>query len=227
MNALPLYVDLAAVGVGAFAGALFAIFNKRFDLIGVIAIAIMTGLGGGLIRDLFLGVGRPSALQDNNYIITVVAAVLIALLLGRWYHSSRSLATKIVTALDSIAMGLFAVAGTYKALIFNAPVTVAILLGVITAVGGGVLRDVLARRTPAIFTGGPLYATATFIGASLFVVLDALDINRDLAVVITVITIFVIHMLSIRYKLHLRPAVESLDFNDGFDGDFDGSGTKG
>jgi len=227
MNALPLYVDLAAVGVGAFAGALFAIFNKRFDLIGVIAIAIMTGLGGGLIRDLFLGVGRPSALQDNNYIITVVAAVLTALLLGRWYHSSRSLATKIVTALDSIAMGLFAVAGTYKALIFNAPVTVAILLGVITAVGGGVLRDVLARRTPAIFTGGPLYATATFIGASLFVVLDALDINRDLAVVITVITIFVIHMLSIRYKLHLRPAVESLDFNDGFDGDFDGSGTKG
>jgi uncharacterized membrane protein YeiH len=227
MNALPLYVDLAAVGVGAFAGALFAIFNKRFDLIGVIAIAIMTGLGGGLIRDLFLGVGRPSALQDNNYIITVVAAVLTALLLGRWYHSSRSLATKIVTALDSIAMGLFAVAGTYKALIFNAPVTVAILLGVITAVGGGVLRDVLARRTPAIFTGGPLYATATFIGASLFVVLDALDINRDLAVVITVITIFVIHMLSIRYKLHLRPAVESLDFNDGLDGDFDGSGAKG
>jgi len=227
VNALPLYVDLAAVGVGAFAGALFAIFNKRFDLIGVIAIAIMTGLGGGLIRDLFLAVGRPSALQENNYIITVVIAVLMALLLGRWYHSSRSLATRIVTALDSIAMGLFAVAGTYKALIFNAPVTVAILLGVITAVGGGVLRDVLARRTPAIFTGGPLYATATFIGASLFVILDAFDLNRDLAVVITVITIFVIHMLSIRYKLHLRPAVESLDFNDGLDGDFDGSGTKG
>ncbi|CAB4568379.1 MAG: hypothetical protein F2554_02990 [Actinobacteria bacterium] len=227
MNALPLYVDLAAVGVGAFAGALFAIFNKRFDLIGVIAIAIMTGLGGGLIRDLFLAVGRPSALQENNYIITVVIAVLMALLLGRWYHSSRSLATKIVTALDSIAMGLFAVAGTYKALIFNAPVTVAILLGVITAVGGGVLRDVLARRTPAIFTGGPLYATATFIGASLFVILDAFDLNRDLAVVITVITIFAIHMLSIRYKLHLRPAVESLDFDDGLDGDFDGSGAKG
>jgi uncharacterized membrane protein YeiH len=227
VNALPLYVDLAAVGVGAFAGALFAIFNKRFDLIGVIAIAIMTGLGGGLIRDLFLAVGRPSALQENNYIITVVIAVVMALLLGRWYHSSRSLATKIVTALDSIAMGLFAVAGTYKALIFNAPVTVAILLGVITAVGGGVLRDVLARRTPAIFTGGPLYATATFIGASLFVILDAFDINRDLAVVITVITIFAIHMLSIRYKLHLRPAVESLDFDDGLDGDFDGSGAKG
>lgn len=226
MNALPLYVDLAAVGVGAFAGALFAIFNKRFDLVGVIAIAIMTGLGGGLVRDLFLGVGRPSALQDNNYIITVVVAVLMALLLGRWYHSSRNLASKIVTALDSIAMGLFAVAGTYKALIFNAPVTVAILLGVITAVGGGVLRDVLARRTPAIFTGGPLYATATLIGSSLFVILDALDINRDLAVAITTISIFMIHMLSIRFKLHLRPTVESLEFDDGRDGNFDGDGAN-
>ena len=226
MNALPLYVDLAAVGVGAFAGALFAIFNKRFDLIGVIAIAIMTGLGGGLIRDLFLGVGRPSALQDNNYIITVVVAVLMALLLGRWYHSSRTLANKIVTALDSIAMGLFTVAGTYKALIFNAPVTVAILLGVITAVGGGVLRDVLARRTPAIFTGGPLYATATLIGSSLFVILDAIDVNRDLAVVITTITIFAIHMLSIRFKLHLRPTVESLESDGGLDGNFDGDGAN-
>ena len=214
MSALPLYVDLAAVGVGAFAGALFAIFNKRFDFIGVIAIAIMTSLGGGLIRDLFLGVGRPSALQDNNYIITVIIAVIAALLLGRWYHSSKKIAAKIVLVLDSISMGLFTVAGTYKALLFNAPVTVAILLGVITAVGGGVLRDVLARRTPAIFTGGPLYATATFIGASLFVILDVIDLNRDLASAITVLTIVSIHMLSIRFELHMRPAVESLDFDD-------------
>ncbi|MGA1706143.1 MAG: trimeric intracellular cation channel family protein, partial [Candidatus Nanopelagicaceae bacterium] len=202
MSALPLYVDLAAVGVGAFAGALFAIFNKRFDFIGVIAIAIMTSLGGGLIRDLFLGVGRPSALQDNNYIITVIIAVIAALLLGRWYNSSKKIAAKIVLVLDSISMGLFTVAGTYKALLFNAPVTVAILLGVITAVGGGVLRDVLARRTPAIFTGGPLYATATFIGASLFVILDVIDLNRDLASAITVLTIVSIHILSIRFELH-------------------------
>lgn len=214
MSALPLYVDLAAVAVGAFAGALFAIFNRRFDFIGVIAIALMTSLGGGLIRDLFLGVGRPSALQDNNYIITVVIAVIAALLLGRWYHSSKKIAAKIVLVLDSISMGLFTVAGTYKALLFNAPVTVAILLGVITAVGGGVLRDVLARRTPAIFTGGPLYATATFIGAALFVILDLFDLNRDLASAITVFTIFSIHMLSIRFELHMKPAVESLDFDD-------------
>ncbi|MEY3344977.1 MAG: hypothetical protein RL125_698 [Actinomycetota bacterium] len=214
MNSLlPVWIDLSAVGVGAFAGALYAIFNKRFDLVGVIAIAILTGLGGGLIRDLLLASGRPSGMQDK-YIITVLVAVLLALLLGRWYLALRSLGERIVVTLDSLAMGFFAVAGTYKALLFNASILVAVLLGVITAVGGGVLRDIVARRTPAIFTGGPLYATATALGSLLFAILDRIDLNRDLAVALTVIMIFTIHMLSIRFRLHLKPALDSLDFDD-------------
>jgi len=214
MNSLlPVWIDLAAVGVGAFAGALFAIFNKRFDLIGVIAIAILTGLGGGLIRDLLLASGRPSGMQDK-YIITVLVAVALALFLGRWYLALRSLGERTVAILDSLAMGFFAVAGTYKALLFNASILVAVLLGVITAVGGGILRDIVARRTPAIFTGGPLYATATALGSLLFAILDRIDLNRDLAVALTVSTIFTIHMLSIRFRLHLKPALDSLDFDD-------------
>lgn len=214
MNSLlPVWIDLAAVGVGAFAGALYAIFNKRFDLVGVIAIAILTGLGGGLIRDLLLASGRPSGMQDK-YIITVLVAVALALFLGRWYLALRSLGEKTVAILDSLAMGFFAVAGTYKALLFNASILVAVLLGVITAVGGGILRDIVARRTPAIFTGGPLYATATALGSLLFAILDRIDLNRDLAVALTVLTIFTIHMLSIRFRLHLKPALDSLDFDD-------------
>lgn len=214
MNSLfPIWIDLASVGVGAFAGSLFAIFNKRFDLVGVIAIAILAGLGGGIIRDLLLASGRTSAMQDK-YVFTVLIGVLLALLLGRWYSRSRAFAQRIVTALDSIAMGFFAVAGSYKALLFNTSPSVAILLGVITAVGGGVLRDVVSRTTPAIFTGGPLYATATLIGSSLFVSLDQLDFNRDLSVALTVISIFAIQMLSIRFRLHLKPALDSLDFDE-------------
>lgn len=214
MNSLlPVWIDLAAVGVGAFAGALYAIFNKRLDLVGVIAIAILTGLGGGLIRDLLLASGRPSGMQDK-YIITVLVAVALALFLGRWYLALRSLGERTVAILDSLAMGFFAVAGTYKALLFNASILVAVLLGVITAVGGGILRDIVARRTPAIFTGGPLYATATALGSLLFAILDRIDLNRDLAVALTVSTIFTIHMLSIRFRLHLKPALDSLDFDD-------------
>ena len=150
--AVPLWLDLLTVGIGALQGALFAIFYKRFDLVGVFAVAILTGLGGGILRDLLLAVGRPAAMQDK-YIHTAVAAVVTALIIGRWFKR----AVNAVVFLDSAAMALFAIAGTYKATINLTSDLVAILLGVITAVGGGVLRDVVCRITPQIFTGGPLY----------------------------------------------------------------------
>ena len=160
-GAVPLWLDLLCVGIGAFQGALFAIFYKRFDLVGVIAVALMTGLGGGVLRDLLLGVGRPAGMQ-NDYLLTAILGAFVAAIIGRWFAKLRS----TVILLDSIAMSLFAIAGTYKALIYNTSVLVAVLLGVITAVGGGVLRDVVSRITPQIFSGGPLYATATAIGRS-------------------------------------------------------------
>ena len=108
--AVPLWLDLLTVGIGALQGALFAIFYKRFDLVGVIAVAILTGLGGGIVRDLLLAVGRPAAMEDK-YILTAIAAVISALIIGRWFKS----AVNSVVFLDSVAMSLFAIAGTYKA----------------------------------------------------------------------------------------------------------------
>ena len=185
--AVPLWLDLLTVGIGALQGALFAIFYKRFDLVGVISVAILTGLGGGILRDLLLAVGRPAAMQDK-YILTAVTSCLVAILIGRWYKRASS----TVVFLDSVAMSLFAVAGTYKAIVNGTSELVAILLGVLTAVGGGVLRDVVCRITPQIFTGGPLYATASAVGATLFVLLEksALDLNVALAVsAITIVAI--------------------------------------
>ncbi|NDC12883.1 MAG: trimeric intracellular cation channel family protein, partial [Actinobacteria bacterium] len=104
---VPIWLDLLCVGIGAFQGALFAIVYKRFDLVGVIAIALLTGLGGGVLRDLLLGAGRPSGMQDK-YILTAIAGAAVALVVGRWYRKSDG----IVVFLDSIAMSLFAIAGT-------------------------------------------------------------------------------------------------------------------
>ena len=73
--AVPIWLDLMCVGVGAFQGALFAIFYKRFDLVGVIAVAIISGLGGGILRDLFIAEGRPAAMQDN-YILTAIGGAV-------------------------------------------------------------------------------------------------------------------------------------------------------
>ena len=208
-TAIPLWLDLLTIGIGSLQGALFAIFYKRFDLVGVIAVAILAGLGGGILRDVLLAVGRPAAMQDR-YIITAIAAVVTALIIGRWFKS----AVNSVVFLDSVAMSLFAVAGTYKALINSTSDLVAILLGVITAVGGGVLRDVVCRITPQIFTGGPLYATASAIGAMLFVFLEKSALDFNVALGISVITIVAIQMASLRFRIHLKPVLDSLDFED-------------
>jgi uncharacterized membrane protein YeiH len=205
-RAFPIWLDLACVGVGAFQGALFAIFRKRFDLVGVIAVAILTGLGGGILRDLLLGIGRPAAMEDK-YILTAIGGAIAALILGRWYQNSNS----FLTFLDSVAMSLFALAGTYKAIIFLSTPLVAVLLGVITGVGGGVLRDVVCRVTPQIFSGGPLYATSTAIGSALFVFLEGTSLDIGLAVAISSLVIVAIHMSSIKFGIYLRPAIASLD----------------
>jgi uncharacterized membrane protein YeiH len=208
-TAVPLWLDLLTVGIGALQGALFAIFYKRFDLVGVIAVAILTALGGGILRDLLLAIGRPAAMQDR-YILTVVAAVITALIIGRWFKS----AVNAVVFLDSVAMALFAVAGTYKAIINSTSELVAVLLGVVTAVGGGVLRDVVCRITPQIFTGGPLYATASAIGATIFVLLNNTSLALNISVAISALIIVVIQMASVRFRIHLKPALASLDFED-------------
>ena len=207
--AVPLWLDLLTVGIGALQGALFAIFYKRFDLVGVIAVAILTGLGGGIVRDLLLAVGRPAAMEDK-YILTAIAAVVTALIIGRWFKS----AVNTVVFLDSVAMSLFAIAGTYKATVNLTSDLVAVLLGIITAVGGGVLRDVVCRMTPQIFSGGPLYATASAIGATVFVFLTNTSINLNAAVAISATLIVAIQMASVRFRIHLKPALPSLDFED-------------
>ncbi len=206
MNAVPAWLDLLTVGIGALQGALFAIFYKRFDLVGVLAVAILTGLGGGILRDVLLDAGRPAAMQDK-YLLTALAAVIVALIIGRWYKK----AVNAVVFLDSVAMALFAVVGTYKAIIYNSTALVAILLGVVTAVGGGVLRDVVSGMTPQIFSGGPLYATASAIGATMFVLLENTSLDRNICVAISAALIVAVQMASVRFRIHLKPALPSLD----------------
>lgn len=206
MSAVPAWLDLLTIGIGALQGALFAIFYKRFDLVGVFAVAILTGLGGGILRDVLLDAGRPVAMQDK-YLLTAIAAVVTALIIGRWYKK----AVNGVVFLDSVAMSLFAVVGTYKAIVFNTSELVAILLGVVTAVGGGVLRDVVCGMTPQIFSGGPLYATASAIGATAFLLLERTTLDLNVSVAIAAALIVAIQMASVRFRIHLKPALPSLD----------------
>jgi uncharacterized membrane protein YeiH len=158
-------IDLAGVLVNAVLGGVVA-REFRMDPVGFVSLAILSGLGGGLIRDTLLQHGPPIALTDTLYVIVAVAGAAVAFLIP--------LRTRIWSltypAVDALALGAWAVVGAEKTLAVGLTWLPAVLLGTISAVGGGALRDLAVNRTPAIFGGNTLYATCA-VAASGTVVL--------------------------------------------------------
>ena len=157
-------IDVFGVFVGAFSGAL-VVRRHGYAITGHWGLALVTGLGGGLIRDVCLQVGPPVALTEPAYLPIVALATLAGAFYGHRIDQSRM---PIVVA-DSVALIVFAVAGSLRTITYDFSAWSTVLLGVITAVGGGVLRDVLTGDTPMIFRRGELYAFAA-MGASVAMV---------------------------------------------------------
>ena len=161
------FIDLAGVLANAVLGGMAA-RSARLDIVGFVILAIMSGLGGGMIRDTLLQHGTPVALTDPAYLIFAVAGGAIAFFIplrGRW--SQRSL-----VLLDAFAVGCWAAAGAQKALDVGLWWLPAIMLGVITAVGGGMVRDIMLMKVPTIFGGNTLYATSALLASVEMVVFN-------------------------------------------------------
>jgi uncharacterized membrane protein YeiH len=181
---LPPWIDLLAIGVGALAGAATAV-RLRFDLIGVLFVAILMGLGGGIIRDVLLGL-RPVAVTNQAYLLTAVGAGIAALavlrLVTRW--------TGLFSLFDALALGLFTIVGVEKAFLYQVPYAGAIFIGVLTAVGGGVIRDVIGDQPVEVVRRGTWNAMAALAGAVVAVGLRALGapaiISESIAFVVIV-----------------------------------------
>jgi uncharacterized membrane protein YeiH len=159
-------IDLTGVLANAVLGGVLA-RGQRFDPVGFGALAILSGLGGGLIRDTLLQRGTPVALTDYAYILTALAGAAIAFLVrveGRVWD-------RVFPFVDALALGCWASAGASKTLGFGLGWLPAVLLGTITAVGGGTLRDIVLRRIPGIFGGNTLYATSALLASGVMVVL--------------------------------------------------------
>ncbi len=154
-------VDLAGTFAFAISGALAA-RREQFDLFGVLAIAYITACGGGIARDVCLGAVPPAGLADWRYLVTALVAALLTL--GAYERVERL--TYPVRLFDALGLGLFAVYGAHKAMTLGMNVQVAVLVGMLTAVGGGVARDVLLNRTVVIMQH-EIYASAAFLGAAL------------------------------------------------------------
>lgn len=158
-SAILVVFDLVGIFVFAITGALVAV-RKGLDVFGVIVLAGTTGLGGGFLRDVLIDATPPAALQDWRYLISPVVAGVLAF----YYHPVIGRAERSINALDALGLGLFCVTGALKALDYGLGVVPAALMGMVTGIGGGMLRDLLAGRVPAVFRG-ELYATPALAGA--------------------------------------------------------------
>lgn len=197
---IPLWADVLAVGIGALQGALFAsqFRTHRLDLLGVAVVGIATGFGGGILRDILLS-DVPAAFASNWYVPVAVAAALLGMLLERVF--SRLNAT--ITALDALTIGLFGAIGTTKALALGLPEAPAIFVGVLSAVGGSILRDLLLNTPIAIMQVGSLYAVAAIVGTSSLVVLIALGVPVFLAAIVCVAVTFGVRILAVLFHWSL------------------------
>ncbi len=171
--------------------------RKQVDLFGAITAGLAAALGGGTVRDLLLD-RQVFWIADQTYLIaTILAAIVTFFLARRW-----CLPGKLFLIPDAIGLALFTVVGTQVGLQFDAPWLVASLMGVITAVFGGLLRDVLTNEVPLVFTG-ELYATAAWLGALSLIGLQALGMDHVSAGFIAMGLVFALRMAAIRWQITL------------------------
>jgi len=194
---LPPAFDLAAVYLFALTGA-WAAIRRNYDLVGVFTLALATGLGGGLLRDVvFIQHEHPAAMEDARYIWAVLAATFSAALTSPLAQRFEQL----VALVDALGLGVYAVVGSEKALGTGLPVTDAIFVGVINATGGGLIRDVLVRDEPLFLKPGQYYVLAALAGTLLFTLLLTYgQAPMRTAAWISIGGTFLFRMLAIRFN---------------------------
>ena len=194
---LPLWFALLAYFTGGITGALVAM-RRGYDIIGVFFLALISAGGGGLIRDgLLLSAGPASLLTDGRYILSVLAGALLA----SFFRKMVDRLSRTIAVIDALGLGAFAVIGVERTLSAGLGVSAAFLGGTLTAVGGGLLRDVLVREEPLLFKPGQFYAMAAVIGCAIFLTLLHLHWTApENAALATIVAVFVLRMLAIRFN---------------------------
>jgi len=197
-----LALDLLGTVTFALNGALTATRRVRLDIVGVLALGVVTAIGGGLVRDVLLGATPPAALEHWYYLAAAGAGAMAAWAIAR---PPRAL-HRVIVVLDAIGLSVFAVAGAHKAMELGLQPVAAIIMGAITAVGGGTLRDVLVGDVPSVLTS-ELYAIPALVGAAVAVVAGGVTHHTAPAAVVGAALCFAIRLVGVRFDLH-APARE-------------------
>jgi uncharacterized membrane protein YeiH len=201
---LLLVLDIVGIAVFAVSGALAAV-DKKLDIFGVIFLAVATALGGGFIRDALLGATPAAALTDWRYLATPAIAGLIVF----FVHPSVARWSRLFLLVDAAGLGLFAVAGTRKAIDSGVGPLGSSAIGILTAIGGGIIRDILVREIPHVLHR-EIYATAALLATVVVVVGDRLSLN-DVAVAGAAICVaFSLRVVS-RWKNWAAPTAKAVN----------------
>ena len=200
---LPAWFDLGATLAFALTGALAAM-RRGYDIVGVFFLALTSGIGGGLIRDgVFIHSSGPTPLlTDPRYIEVVVAATVVGAIFGRYLHSFH----RVIAVIDAIGLGAYAVFGVQKSLDAGLAIPAALLVGVINASGGGLLRDIFTREEPLVFRPGQFYVLTALAGATTFVFLTMnTRLDATAAALMAIALTFVFRALSIAFNWRTSP----------------------
>lgn len=214
---LPIYFDLGATFLFALTGALAGV-KRGYDIVGVLALALVTGLGGGLIRDgLFLQTEISPLLTNPAYLYVLAPAVIVGALFGSRIHHFR----RVIAVIDALGLGAYAAFGVQKSLLFGLPVPAAIFIGTVAAVGGGILRDLITNEEPQVFKPGQFYLLTAVAGAVTFVTCTiTLEMSAHASAVAAVALTFIFRALTITFNWRTAP----MSSGRVFEGDDDRTG---
>jgi uncharacterized membrane protein YeiH len=206
--------DLGASFMWATSGALLAA-RRGFDVTGIFAVALVSATGGGLLRDgLFLQAGPPAVVRTSAYVIIAGATALGVWMFGDRIERYRLLSDTLMIA-DALGLGAFAVVGMHLSIASGLSLPAVVLVGVVNAVGGGILRSVFLHQVPEVFRPGELTALAAFVGCVLYLLLRrGFAMGDAVSAGCTVTVVALVRMLSVRFRFKTRPARGFVGFDE-------------
>jgi len=209
---LPVLFDLGATFAFALTGGLAAI-KRHYDIVGVLVLALVSSIGGGLIRDgIFLQEGLTPLLTTPAYMYAITAATVASLFLQQQVHRF----SRLIAWIDAAGLGAYAVFGVQKSLTAGLPPSAAVLIGVINAVGGSLLRDVLTREEPLMFKPGQFYVLTALAGAVTFISAGVyLNLTATAAALLAMAVTFLFRSVTIAFNWQTAPVSSGALFTSG------------
>lgn len=200
-----LLIDIAGIFVFALSGCLVAL-RRNMDVVGVLTLGLVTGFGGGVVRDVLIGDLPPQVVRTNGLLLVPIVAALTALI-------TPGLPDRLgqpVLVLDAIGLGLFATVGAAKAIDADLGIVPTVLIGTIAAVGGGLIRDLLANEIPQILAeGSRLYAIPAALGATIVALGAELDLLATPVQAVAVLFTVALRLLALRFGWHAPARLRS------------------